>query len=337
MGRIRLKIKAGDQKWGTRYNSRRCSGATASVRAFGGTARWGGSTAVINGRRYRLGSDARQVPALHDAGDRVGTRTVTLYGAPIQTLEEQAEAARKARTTRREARTTRREKAAAKRAEAAEQAKAKAAERPGARAQARAAALQQPSVRDQASTRQPDTREQARAGERTRSDEDVRAERDRAQAQEAEAARLLRASGREETTVPRARQAEPSRQARAPQPQPRAGERVRDGDDKAGRERAQAQETEASRLLAEARTPRAPRTEARERVTVPQSQPGTAEPATTAVRQTTRAPQSRAPRAIEAPESVLMRRLRNPFAAREEAERQPEPALKPAAARRNPR
>jgi hypothetical protein len=222
MAKIKLKIKPGDQKPFTRYDPYDCSGATASKRVFGGKAAWGGSTARIRGRLYRLGSDARQVPVIHDSGGRVGTRTVTLYGPPIQTLEEQAEAAQKARDARKQARAGRKAKAR----EQAAQARTQVAERPDPRQQARAA-----------------VREQPRAAERPRGDEETRAARERARAQEAEARERLRSADqarnahlrarvpREQPVPQPAAAAEPARtpQARVPREQPRAIEPPRAG------------------------------------------------------------------------------------------------------------
>ena len=97
MARIKVRVKAGDQKPGTRRNSRRCSIATAVKREYGVSAVVKGTTAVIRGQRYQLAQDGRDVVADHDAGNRVGSRTVTLVGKPLPASAGQAGAARGAR------------------------------------------------------------------------------------------------------------------------------------------------------------------------------------------------------------------------------------------------
>ena len=214
MAKVRLKLKRGDQRPFTRSRASKCTIATAAKRTYGGTAiatdklvvRRGGKTYVM-----RVGEDGMNVEAAHDAGERVGARTITLHGTPPPTLAEQAAAAKKARAGRQQARTTRqaKRKEAAERAKATAQASAQAPERPGARTR-------------KAERQQPATREQARDTERTRDDKDEREKARVRAAQEAEGRALLaRARIARERTAERARvpqQAPAAAQPRATEP-----------------------------------------------------------------------------------------------------------------------
>lgn len=228
MAKIKLKLKPGDQKPFTRGNPRQCSIATAAKREFGGSAVVNGSTARIRGRSYVLGADAQNVVADHDGGNRVGSRTITLTGPSLKTLEEQAGPAKKAAAARRQARAARKVKAA-ERAEAAEQARKQAAERPDPRQQARAEARERPRSAEEERTARAQARvQEAEARERLRAAQDTRpaARQDRAPHPARPAAREQARPASQpraaEHATPAARQAARVPQARTPREQPRA-------------------------------------------------------------------------------------------------------------------
>jgi hypothetical protein len=208
MAKFGLKLKRRDQRPFTRNNAAKCSIATAAKRVYGGRAIATDTLVIKRGGRtwtLRVGADGQDVEATHDAGERVGARTITLYGKPPPTLAEQAEAAKRARDARQQARAARKARAQER---AAQQARAQAAERPDPRQQARAA-----------------VREQPRAAERPRSAEDERAARTRARIQEAEARERLSATQLRART-PREQPVPQPRAAAQPRPAERQGARA---------------------------------------------------------------------------------------------------------------
>lgn len=130
---FKLKVKPGDQRPFTRRNKRRCSISTAAKRTFGGRASTGAGTTIlrVQGRSYTLRHDGGDVVADHDAGNRIGRRTVTLTGKVPPTLEEQAAGRREAAEAGKRRREARKAKRAARKAAAVP------VPRPAARGQAR--------------------------------------------------------------------------------------------------------------------------------------------------------------------------------------------------------
>jgi hypothetical protein len=178
MAKNKVRVKPRDQKPFTRYKADKCSIAEGGKREYGIRLTVTGGTArerkFFGGRTWKVDSAGQDVQGTHDAGGRVGYRTVTLTGPPLKTLAEQAREAREAAAGRKQARAARRAEA---RERAAQQARMQPAERPDPRQQARAA-----------------VREQPRAAERPRSAGDERAASARARIQEAEARQRLKAS-----------------------------------------------------------------------------------------------------------------------------------------------
>jgi hypothetical protein len=107
MAKIRLKLSPRHQRWGTRYNTNACTVSRALRETYGGSWKVGYGTARKGGffsaTVLRMGLDAQEAAWTHDEGRRVGSRTVTLYGNPGPTLEEQAAARKKAAAERKAA------------------------------------------------------------------------------------------------------------------------------------------------------------------------------------------------------------------------------------------
>jgi hypothetical protein len=129
MAKVKLKLKSKHRRMFSKYNPDRCVVSTALTETYGGHWRVGYGTArrtgFFTGVTLRMGTDAGYAAYDHDNGRNVAGRTVTLYGKPGPTLEEQAAAKKKAAEDRR---AKAREKAgAARKATAQKQARTAAA------------------------------------------------------------------------------------------------------------------------------------------------------------------------------------------------------------------
>jgi hypothetical protein len=105
MTTIKLPLKPRHRRLFSRCNPDRCVISTALTEKYGGHWRVGYGTArrtgFFTGVTLRMGTDAGEAAYDHDNGRNVAGRTVTLYGNPGLTLEEQAAARKKAQEDKR--------------------------------------------------------------------------------------------------------------------------------------------------------------------------------------------------------------------------------------------